>query len=141
MESEIITDTVSSDVFACLFDGDVFAGLSYDDDDLTLIVEPLASLRSDHIALMGVERGDRLMEIGGRSRQLGEELLGPALIVEMDSDDLGWDCRCEMLHLTDCETSPIRCNERISIALDQKRLAIDIDSTELSHERGPDPSE
>ncbi len=62
--------------------------LADDDRDLALVVQPFAALRPHDLAVMGVERRGRLLEIGRRRRELDLEFLDAADMVEMHGDDL-----------------------------------------------------
>jgi hypothetical protein len=78
VQAVVVADGVAGDVVARLLGRDVAAGAADDDDDLALVVEPLAALGPDDRALVAVERRDRLVEVRRRRRELRHELLRAA---------------------------------------------------------------
>ena len=75
MKAVVVADRVAGDVVARFVGRDVAAGLADHDDDLALVVQPLAAIRTNNRAVVRVERRDGLVEVRRCWRELRHELL------------------------------------------------------------------
>ena len=89
VKTVVVSNRVSGDVIAGFFGRDVLAGFADDDHNLALVVQPLATIWANHVSLVRIERGDGLMKISWRRGQLGHELIGSRLVIQVHCQDLG----------------------------------------------------
>ena len=75
MESVVVADAVASDVVTGLAGRNISAGASDHDDDLALVIKPLTTERPHYRRVVGVQRTDGLMEVGGSRWQFSHELI------------------------------------------------------------------
>src|ERR1019366_9419482 len=86
--------------------------------------EPAAVRGPHHLAAVGVERRDGLVEVRRRGRQLDAELADPRDVVEMTADDLGGLDRSEVNGVVGPHAAAVRCHEPVAVAPhDDRRTA------------------
>src|SRR5581483_6111308 len=91
------------------------------------------ALRPHHVAAMGIERRDRLVEVGRCRRELDLKLLDPADVVQVHADDLRRHDRRQMLRLGDLDPPPVARHQLIALALDFDRRTRKKDPPRLPH--------
>ncbi len=89
VQADIVRRHESGNVVPYVVGLDVAHRPGHDDSDLALVVEVLAVGGAIHDPPMGIERRQRLLEVGRRGEGLGPELDSTAVVVEMDAQDLG----------------------------------------------------
>jgi hypothetical protein len=86
---------------------------------------------------MGIQGGDRFVEIGWCSWQLGQELLGSGIVVEMHRNDFCWFCGSKMNCVLDRDGSTVRRNQFFALSQNFDGKAIQQDSSSFNHEIAP----
>ena len=137
VQAVVVADGVARDVVACLLRGDVAAGASDDDDDLALVVEPLAALRPHHGALVRVQGGDGLVEVGRGRRELRHELLRARVVVQVDRDDLGRLDRRQVDRVVDAHRPSVGGDELVAVPDGLDRGTLEEDASVLGHAAAP----
>ena len=89
--AEIVRRGEAGDAVPGLLARDVARHLAEHDRHLALVVHVLVAVRLDQLALVGVERGQRLLEIGRRARWRARvvELVVARDVVHVHAEDLG----------------------------------------------------
>ena len=134
MQAVVVADGVARDVVDRLRGGDIAAGAADDDDDLALVVEPLASRGTHDTGLVRVERGDGLVEVRRGRGELGHELLGAAGVVEVHRDDLGGLGRGQVDRLVDADLATVTGHQGVALAAYLAGIAVEQDAAVLRHQ-------
>src|SRR5439155_23266981 len=107
------------------------AGPPDDDGDLALVVQPLAPLGADDGAAVRIERGDGLVEVRGRRAELRSELLDPAAVVQVDTDDLGGDDGRKMNGVSSADPTTVAGDQVVAVAHRRDGSAVQQDPSGL----------
>ena len=83
--------------------------------DLALVVEVLATARPHDRPLVRVQAGDRLVEVVGRRRAGGFQLLHPVPVVQVRADDLGRLHRGQMDGLVTGHTAAVLGHQYVAL--------------------------
>ncbi len=127
VQAEVVRDGEARDELGRLVRRDVAAFAPDDDRDLALVVQVPAPRRPDHVAFVRVQRTYRLVEVRRRRRECRQELLHPALVVEVDADDLRRLARRQVDGLRGRDPPAVGRHEVLAIADDGGRQAVEQD--------------
>ena len=134
VQAVVVPHGVARDVVAGVVGRDVARGAADHDDDLALVVEPLAALRAHDRAPVRVQRGDRLVEVRRCRRELGHELLRAAVVVEMDADDLRRLHRRQVDRVVDPRLAAVAGHQGVAVAHHLHGRALEQDAAVLGHQ-------